>query len=221
MTFTRRRRWLLIAVVVLATTGLAGVAVVQRQSTSRLADSYPAAPYMNAYMGYWGSQGKGGAEQLCLSALYSTYYYAEYVWGPSVGLRSGAGAGLFGVYFTGQVGGRCPGPASDGVNNHFGISCLGPLGVSCPEGAGPYVSVGSTFGHNAFIGAEGYGTRRRRSITSGPTRAGTSGPSGRASPAPSTSATPTRSQWRWAPATSSATADSPRAHGTLGPCAVG
>ena len=44
MTFTRRRRWLLIAVVVLAATGLAGVAVVQRQSTSRLADSYPAAP---------------------------------------------------------------------------------------------------------------------------------------------------------------------------------
>ena len=42
------------------------------------------------------------------------------------------------------------------MNNHFGISCLGPLGVSCPEGAGPYVSVGSTFGHNVFIGAEGY-----------------------------------------------------------------
>ncbi len=76
--------------------------------------TYPAKRYMDAYMGYWASQGHRAEAQLCLSALFATYYYAEHIWGPSVGVPSGAGLALFGVYFNGSVGGRCPGLGWDG-----------------------------------------------------------------------------------------------------------
>jgi|GEM_PF-5631464 len=126
-------------------------------------DGYPARPYMEAYMGYWASQGIRGEAQLCLSALYATFYYAEYIWGPTVGVDSGAGYALFGVYFNGPVSGRCPGLGWAGGSQYsYGISCMGPQGVSCPEGAGPYVSArfippGTTSQSfkNIGLGAEG------------------------------------------------------------------
>jgi hypothetical protein len=122
-----------------------------------LNNSYPAAPIMDAYMNYFAGQGKSGAEQLCLSALYASYYWAEYVWGPSVGVPSGMGAALYGVYFNGQWSGHCPGTGADANNRpHYGQTCASTPGWPCPEGPGPYISVGSVNTTNAFAGAEGW-----------------------------------------------------------------
>ncbi len=161
MTPRRRRRRRIVALA-LAALCLAGPTTFTPAPATAQSE-YPAKRYMDAYMGYWASQGHRGEAQLCLSALYATYYYAEFVWGPSVGVRSGAGAALFGVYFNGPVGGRCPGLGWAGVSTYnYGISCMGTRGVSCPEGAGPYVSArfippGTTSqsSKNIGLGAEG------------------------------------------------------------------
>ncbi|MEA2825992.1 MAG: hypothetical protein QOG43_431 [Actinomycetota bacterium] len=150
----------MVAVVVMC---LAGPTTVSPAPATTAQANYPAKFYMDAYMGYWASQGHRGEAQLCLSALYATYYYAEFVWGPSVGVPAGAGAALFGVYFNGPLGGRCPGLGWAGGSSYsYGISCMGSTGVSCPEGAGPYVSArfippGTTSQSpkNIGLGAEG------------------------------------------------------------------
>jgi hypothetical protein len=139
MTPRRRHRIVALAVVVLCLAG--PTTFTPAPATATAQSDYPARRYMDAYMAYWGSQGHRGEAQLCLSALYATFYYAEYIWGPSVGVRSGAGGALFGAYFNGPVGGRCPGLGwAGGSTYNYGISCMGARGVSCPEGAGPYVS---------------------------------------------------------------------------------
>ncbi len=152
----------LVAALVVMVLSLTGSATLT-PSPATAEDNYPAKGVMDAYMGFWASQGHRGEAQLCLSALYATFFYAENVWGPSVGLRTGAGAALFGVYFNGPVGGRCPGLGwGGGTRFSYGISCMGPRGVSCPEGAGPYVSArfippGTTgqSSKNIGLGAEG------------------------------------------------------------------